>query len=372
MRLRTPLGAALGALSILVLCSACGEQNDELIVVGTVERTVVELASPVSEVIVEVTARRGQHVAAGTVLVRLDPTLAEAEVARGEAALASARTSDRVALRKLERLKELRSGRVASEQALELVELERDEAAARLRERARATALTQTSLLVTPENGRLPALTAAETARVEAHRAAGGRPVRTRATGVGADGPEDRGLAERCLIGFSTGPPMLPGGYNNNVQIFQAPGYVALAIEMVHDFRIIPVGDHAPLPDGLRQWLGSSRGRWEGDTLVVETTHFSERVGAFSTTFESWGTGTQVRLVERFTRLDDDTLQYEFTVDDPTVFTESFSGRFPMSRSDLPIYEYACHEGNYGLGNILTGARAEESTNEENDEDGGA
>ena len=232
-------------------------------------------------------------------------------------------------------------------------------------ERGRGIALNQPSLLVDPPNGRLPQLTSQEQRRVAAHEAAGGRPVRTRATGIGDDGPEDRGLAERCLVGFSTGPPMLPGGYNNNVQIFQAPGYVALAVEMVHDVRIIPLDGRDPLDSNLRQWLGSSRGHWEGESLVVETTNFPDEVGSFSTTFESWGTGEHVRLTERFTRTDEGTLQYEFTVNDPTVFTKTFSGKFPMNRSALPLYEYACHEGNYGLSNILSGARAAEQTNEQ-------
>ena len=227
-------------------------------------------------------------------------------------------------------------------------------------ERSRATALNQPSLLVDPPNGKLPPLTSAETSRVDAHRASGGRPVRTRANGVDADGPEGRGLSERCIVGFSTGPPMLPGGYNNNVQIFQAPGYVVLAVEMVHDVRVIPLDGRAHLAPSLRQWLGDSRGHWEGDTLVVETTNFTDKVGSFSTTFESWGTGGNVRLTERFTRVSADRLQYGFTVDDPAVFSRTFTGRFPLNRSDLPLYEYACHEGNYGLYNILSGARNDE------------
>ena len=227
-------------------------------------------------------------------------------------------------------------------------------------ERSRATALKQPSLLVDPPDGKIPPLTPAETSRVDAHRASRWRPVRTRATGVGAEGPEDRGLSERCIVGFSTGPPMLPGGYNNNVQIFQAPGYIVLAMEMVHDVRVIRLDGSEHLPPDVRQWLGDSRGRWEGDTLVVETTNFTDKVGSFSTTFESWGTGENVRLTERFTRVGADTLQYEFTVDDPAVFSRTFTGRFPLNLSDLPLYEYACHEGNYGLYNILNGARAEE------------
>ena len=227
-------------------------------------------------------------------------------------------------------------------------------------ERARAPALNQPSLIVDPPNGKLPSLTPAETRRVNAHTAAGGRPVRSRAAGLGTDGPEDRGLAERCIVGFSTGPPMLPAGYNNNVQIFQAPGYVALAVEMIHDVRIVPLDGRAHVPPGIGQWLGDSRGRWEGDTLVVDTANFTDKIGSFSTTAVSWGTGENLHLTERFTRVDADTLRHEFTVNNPAVFTRSFSGVFPMKRNDLPLYEYACHEGNYGLFNILSGARAEE------------
>ena len=226
-------------------------------------------------------------------------------------------------------------------------------------ERGRATALTQSSLLVDPPDGRMPSLTPAETSRVSAHGAAGGRPVRSRAAGVGTDGPEDRGLAERCIVGFSTGPPLLPAGYNNNVQIFQAPGYVVLAVEMIHDVRIIPLDGRAHLLERVSQWLGDSRGHWEGDTLVVDTTNFTDKIGSFSTTSVSWGTGANLHLAERFTRVDADTLLYQFTVENPAVFTRTFSAEFPMNRSDLPLYEYACHEGNYGLLNILSGARAE-------------
>ena len=227
-------------------------------------------------------------------------------------------------------------------------------------ERSRATALTQPSLIVDPPDGQIPALTASEASRVAAHQSSGGRPVRTRAGGIGTEGPEDRGLAERCIVGFSTGPPMLPAGYNNNVQILQAPGYVALVVEMIHDVRIVPLDAAAPLAPDVRQWLGSSRGSWDGDTLVVETTNFTDRIGSFSTTRDAWGTGADLRLVERFTRVDADTLTYEWTVENRSVFTRTFSGRLPMSRSDLPLYEYACHEGNYGLHNILMGARSDE------------
>ena len=237
-------------------------------------------------------------------------------------------------------------------------------------ERSRATALNQPSLILDPPDGHIPPLTAAAQRSVEAHRASGGHPVRLRAAGIGANGPEDRGLAERCIVGFSTGPPMLPGGYNNNVQVFQTPDYVVLLAEMIHDVRVVPLDGRPHLPRAVRQWLGDSRGHWEGDTLVVETTNFTDKIGSFSPmafnsdlgrfTSLALGTGETLRLVERFTRMDASTLMYGFTIDDPTTFSRSMTAQFPMNASDLPLYEYACHEGNYGLLNILAGARAEE------------
>ena len=143
------------------------------------------------------------------------------------------------------------------------------------------------------------------------------------------DGPEDRGIAERCLLGFSTGPPMLPGGYNNNVQLFQTRDYVVMLLEMNHDARIVPLDGRPQLPGGIRQWLGSSRGRWERNTLVVETTNFTDKIASFSgrvgaTGFER-GSGEHLRLIERFTRVDADTLVYEFTVHDAATFTRPFT-----------------------------------------------
>jgi hypothetical protein len=227
-------------------------------------------------------------------------------------------------------------------------------------DRARATALTQPSLLVDPPNGKLPAMTAAATARAQADAAAGGYPVRLRVGGINEDGPEARGAAERCLLGFSTGPPMLPAGYNNNVQLFQAPGWVVLLNEMVHDVRVVPLDGRDALPSNLQQWLGSSRGHWDGDTLVVETTNFTNKTGSFNTSFVSWGSAEHLTLVERFTRVDADTVMYEWTVNDPDTWTQAFTGQFPMLRADEPLYEYACHEGNYGMQNLLSGARAAE------------
>ena len=229
-------------------------------------------------------------------------------------------------------------------------------------DRARATALTQPSLLVDPPNGKLPAMTAAATARAQADASAGGYPVRLRVGGINEDGPEARGAAERCLLGFSTGPPMLPAGYNNNVQLFQAPGWVVLLNEMVHDVRVVPLDGRDALPSNLQQWLGSSRGHWDGDTLVVETTNFTNKTGSFNTSFVSWGSAEHLTLVERFTRVDADTVMYEWTVNDPDTWTQAFTGQFPMLRADEPLYEYACHEGNYGMQNLLSGARAAERT----------
>jgi hypothetical protein len=231
-------------------------------------------------------------------------------------------------------------------------------------DRSRASLLKQTSLIVDPPDGRIPPLTPQAQKAAESHRAAGGHPVRMRTDGVGDEDPEDRGLSERCLLGFSTGPPFQPGGYNNNVQIVQTPGYVMLLLEMNHDARIIPMDRRPHLPGPMRLWLGDSRGRWEGNTLVIETTNFTPKVASFSArrgaSGYELGSGEHLRLVERFRRIDDRTLQYEFTVDDPTTFTKPMTGQFPMNWSEQQIYEYACHEGNYGLRNILTGGRAEE------------
>ena len=230
-------------------------------------------------------------------------------------------------------------------------------------DRTKATALTQTSIIVDPPDGKLPAVTDEAKKRAEAHRAAGGRPVRTRTDGIGVDNPEDRGLAERCILGFSTGPPMLPGGYNNNIQIFQSPGWVAILLEMNHDVRMVPL-DRPHVSKSIRQWMGDSRGRWEGNTLVVETTNFTDKTAAFTARLGAGGfeVGSQenTRLIERFTRVDGDSLMYEFTVEDPSTFTRSFTGRIPMNATQEKIYEYACHEGNYGLLNMLEIARAEE------------
>jgi hypothetical protein len=143
---------------------------------------------------------------------------------------------------------------------------------------------------------------------------------------------------------------MLAGAYNNNYQILQTPGYVMILVEMIHDVRIIPLDGRPHLPQNVRQWMGSYVGHWEGETLVVETTNFTDK-----TRFQ--GSSENMRLIERFTRVGPDTLVYEYTVDDPATFTKQWTVRLPMAKNPEPIYEYACHEGNYALPHALEGER---------------
>ena len=223
----------------------------------------------------------------------------------------------------------------------------------------------RTSLIVDPPNGRLPALQPGIEMDVlsGSEDLPGTRPVRVRAAGIGADSYEDRGLAERCLLGFNSGPPIVPVGYNQNIQIFQTPDHVVILHEMVHDARIVPlqVDGRDPLPDTVRQWMGASRGRWDGDTLVVETTNFTDKTASFNPSISTAaGSGATLHLTERFRRVADDTLLYEYTVDDSTTFTRPFTAALPMKRGEA-MFEFACHEGNYGLFNLLSGARAAEA-----------
>ncbi len=209
----------------------------------------------------------------------------------------------------------------------------------------------RTSLVVDPPDGRIPPLTVEAQARVAAARKA-------RASRGSADGVEDRSQWERCVTrGLPEG--MLPSGYNNFVQFFQTAEHVVILSEMIHDARIIPIGRADPhsgrphSPAAVTGWLGVSRARWEGDTLVVSTANFSTQAN-----FR--GSSSGLRLTERFTRVDHDTLNYEFTVEDATTWTRPWTVAWSMTRSDEPIYEYACHEGNYGLRHILQNARADE------------
>jgi hypothetical protein len=205
----------------------------------------------------------------------------------------------------------------------------------------------RTSLIVDPPDGQLPPLTP------EAQRRADAAPAREDQRGrPRADSYEDRPLSERCIL-MGNAAPMLSGAYNNNVQLFQAPGYVVLLNEMIHDIRIIPLDERPHLPEHVRLWLGDSRGRWEGDTLVVETKNFTGK-----RSFR--GSGESMSLVERFTRVDADTVSYEFTVNDVPTWTSPWTVEFPLSKMQDEIYEYACHEGNYGIAGVLGGARADE------------
>ena len=223
------------------------------------------------------------------------------------------------------------------------------------------TADRRTSLIVDPPDGRIPALTAAAEARRLARRERGLRPVRARVLiGSPAHGPEDLGLSERCMLGFNSGPPMLPSAYNNNVQVMQTPDHVVLVNEMIHEVRVVPLDGRPPLGDTVRQWMGDSRGHWEGDTLVVTSRNYTRKTGSFYTLIQTYGAGDTLELVERFTRTDADTLVYEFTVDDAATFVAPFTAVIPMQRSDNSLFEYACHEGNYGMTNLLQGARAQQ------------
>ena len=227
----------------------------------------------------------------------------------------------------------------------------------------------RTSLISDPPNGRLPARTAAAADRKMAHDAA-----------FPVEGPfdswEDLELNDRCLV-WSAGPPMLPSAYNNNFMIMQTPEYVAIYVEMIHDFRIIPIDGRAHVPTSIRQWHGDARGRWEGDTLVVETTNLRRteaNAGAVGgdpvlLRMANGRDDDTITVTERFTRTGPGTVHYEFTVEDPTHWEQSFSGEFPFTTfpaDELPyLFEYACHEGNYSMTNILGGERARELADEQ-------
>jgi hypothetical protein len=214
-------------------------------------------------------------------------------------------------------------------------------------------ATDRTSLIVDPPDGRVPELTPQGKQREAA----------LTEKGKIAAGPEDLTSWDRCILGFNAGPPMIGGGYNAYVQLFQTPTHVAVLTEMVHDARIIPIDGRPSLPAHLRQWKGDSRGRWDGDTLVIETRNFRpEGTGTLSLRGLGLSPDENLRLTERFRRIDADTLQYEYTVDDPTVWSRPWTVSMTMRKSDQPIYEYACHEGNYGLSGILSAARAGEKS----------
>ncbi len=200
----------------------------------------------------------------------------------------------------------------------------------------------RSSLITDPPDGRVPALTA------EARQRLSSRAARRRA----AENPEAFPPHERCII-FGAGPPILPGPYNNNLQIVQTPGAVVVVTEMIHDARIVPLDGPPSPPAPVRSWLGSSRGRWEGDTLVIETTHFNDETSLR-------GSDHHLRVIERLWLEGADALRYEFTIDNPTAFTRQWSGALTLTRTSDRMYEFACHEANYGLPNMLQAARYEE------------
>jgi len=218
----------------------------------------------------------------------------------------------------------------------------------------------RTSIIIDPPSGQLPD-------RVPgAPMAFGGlgpdydgeRPVRVTVGGIAKDGPEDRGLSERCLMGFNAVPPFAPSMYNNNVQLFQTEDHVVILNEMIHHARIVPMDGRPHIPGDITQWTGDSRGYWEGDTLIVETRNFNEK----TQTYRGTGVSADKTLIERFHRSADHRIEYEFTIRDDKAYQDEFTGTFPLFATDGKIHEYACHEGNYGMVNILRGERVEEGT----------
>ena len=201
----------------------------------------------------------------------------------------------------------------------------------------RGTALTRTSLVVDPPEGRLPERTMAGDVRARWSR--------------GVDSWTERSLAERCV---TRGAPKRPGGYNNNFLVLQTEDYVVMLQEMIHEPRIIPLDGRPPVDERIRLWMGDSRGRWEGDTLVVETKNFHRLTSVRGSTPEA-------RLIERFTRVGLGAIRYEFTVEDVETWARPWTAQVELLRTDEPLYEYACHEGNYSMAGILAGARAEEA-----------
>ncbi len=214
----------------------------------------------------------------------------------------------------------------------------------------RAVDTRRTSLVIDPPNGRLPALTESGQRRADARRA-----YRQEHP---SDSWLDRSAADRCILGFNAGPPLNPGGYNQNLQIFQTPNVVALVTEMVHTVRVVPLDARPSISDEIRQWSGDARGYWEGETLVVETSNFNVD--------RRWrNSSANLTLVERFTRVADGILEYEYTVTDPETWTAPWTASIPLRRTEMPMYEYACHEGNHSMEGILAGQRAQDRAENE-------
>ena len=215
------------------------------------------------------------------------------------------------------------------------------------------TKYRRTSLVVDPPNGRVPPYTPEAQKRYDEFKAYSAQHP--------ADGPEDRYLTERCILFGAAGPPMLPEPYNNNYEIVQNRNSVTILAEMNHDARTIPLDGRPHIPAEIKQWKGDSRGHWDGDTLVVESTNFRfNNQSRFGVAWLDGLTDGNLKVTERFTRVDPNTIIYRATIDDPTVYTKPWTVELSMRKRTEPLYEYACHEGNYGLADILRGARAEE------------
>jgi hypothetical protein len=214
----------------------------------------------------------------------------------------------------------------------------------------------RSSLITNPANGRRPPLLPEAQELRQERRAFRGQFGQS-------DHPELRTLTDRCLMfGPNVGPPMLPNGrYNNNYTIVQTPDYVMINAEVIHDTRIIQLGEPDRLPDHIRPWMGDSWGRWEGDMLVVETTNFHPMQE-----FNGIPAAADLKVIERFTRIDEETIRYEFTIDDPETYTQQWGGELNFAKFHDYLYEFACHEGNYSMAAMLTGARFEESQAEQN------
>lgn len=208
----------------------------------------------------------------------------------------------------------------------------------------------RTSIVVDPADGRIPPLTQAA-ADIKRQRVTAQRELAS---------AQDAGLQDRCLAFATAGPPMLPYSYNSNYQIVQTSSAIVIHVEMIHDARIVYMDGRTHPPATQRFWLGHSIGRWQGRTLVVDTTNFSDAGGFYGEGFANFGWDRNLHLTERFSLMDANTLLYQFDVDDPTAFTRPWRGELTMDRASAPIYEYACHEGNYALGNMLRGYRASE------------
>jgi len=205
----------------------------------------------------------------------------------------------------------------------------------------------RTSLVVDPPDGKVPPVNA------QGQKRAAERAAARKLAGGPYDSVQNMAIGSRCIIMGGSGPPMMNAGYNANYQIVQSPGYVMILTEMIHDVRVIPLDNRAQPPQDVRQWTGLSRGRWHGNTLVVETTNFNGK-NAFR------GASENMQVTERFTRVADDMIDYKFTIEDPATWDRAWTVDAPLARTGGPIFEFACHETNYGIANILAGARAEE------------